>query len=115
MSNETPPGGAGLDHLRPMRRGLAKVVLVFDAFLALIPVILALGAAADSRNLPRSPVLWIGWVLAAGPIAGSFVGAVRLLRTPPDEDREWRLARWTGGLFGLGLVMLIAAGSLSGE
>ncbi|GAA4259729.1 hypothetical protein [Dactylosporangium darangshiense] len=115
MNDETP-SGRRLDHLRPTRRGLAKIVLLFDTFLMLMPAILTFSVASNPRNLPRDPVLWVGLILAAGPVLGSFVTAILLLLAPrDDEEREWKLAGWTGGLFGLGVIILIVAGSLSSE
>jgi hypothetical protein len=94
------------DHWRRTRWAIARLIILVDLLMALGPVFVVYRlVTGQPSELTSDQVLLVAWALALGPLAASFVLALRVFKAR-DRAREWRVTGWASGLFLFGVLII---------
>ena len=99
------PVGSRADHVRTLRRHVARSVIIVYFFLL---ITVALTVFGRDGYVMSNGVQWGIWAVAFVPLTAGFAGAVKVLGAA-DRGRSARLTYWAVGLLLLGVVIIAGA------
>jgi hypothetical protein len=99
------PVGSRADHVRTLRRHVARAVIIGYFFLL---VTIALTLFGRDGYVMGNGVRWGIWAVAFVPLTAGFAGAVKVLGAG-DRGRSARLTYWAAGLLILGVAVIVGS------